>query len=166
MDIHLIAVGERMPGWLAEGYREYARRLSGGLALRLVEVAAGRRPRGGDPARAVADEGARLLAAVPPGARTVALDERGELWSTVALAERLGAWQREARPVALLVGGPDGLDGACLARAETRWSLSPLTLPHLLVRLLVAEQLYRAWSLRAGHPYHRGARGTAPGNEA
>lgn len=163
MDVHLIAVGERMPGWLAEGYREYARRLSAGLALRLVEIGPGRRAKGGA-ARAVADEGARLLAAVPTGARVVALDVRGEGWSTEALAERLGAWQREARPVALLVGGPDGLDAACLARAETRWSLSPLTFPHLLVRLLVAEQLYRAWSLRAGHPYHRGAHGTHDGD--
>ncbi|ROR34868.1 23S rRNA (pseudouridine(1915)-N(3))-methyltransferase RlmH [Inmirania thermothiophila] len=152
MRVHLLSVAARVPSWVAEGYRDYARRLGRGLELRLREI----RPAGGEPARARAEEGRRLLAAVPRGARLVALDERGELWDTRGLARRLAAWAAEGRDLALAVGGAEGLDGAVLGQAELRWSLSPLTLPHALVRVIVAEQLYRAWSLLGGHPYHRG----------
>lgn len=144
-----------MPRWVEEGYREYARRLPPECALELVEIPPGRRQKGTDATRAVAEEGARMLAAVPPRARVVALDVGGETWDTPALAERLQAWMAQGRPPCLLVGGPDGLAPACLERAEVRWSLSPLTFPHPLVRVILAEQLYRAWSLLAGHPYHR-----------
>ncbi|RMG28343.1 MAG: 23S rRNA (pseudouridine(1915)-N(3))-methyltransferase RlmH [Gammaproteobacteria bacterium] len=155
MRIRLISVGRRMPRWVEEGYREYARRLPPECALELVEIPPGRRQKGTDATRAVAEEGARMLAAVPPRARVVALDVGGETWDTPALAERLQAWMAQGRPPCLLVGGPDGLAPACLERAEVRWSLSPLTFPHPLVRVILAEQLYRAWSLLAGHPYHR-----------
>ncbi len=155
MRIHLIAVGCKPPAWVAAGFQEYARRLPRECALALTEVVPVPRRKGVAAERARREEGRRLLQAVPTGAHLIALDERGAAWSTRELARRLERWRLEGRPVALLVGGADGLDGTCLERAETCWSLSPLTLPHYLVRVLVAEQLYRAWSLGAGHPYHR-----------
>lgn len=155
MDIKLIAVGTRMPAWVSEGYREYARRLPHECALHLIEIPLGQRPRSGPVNRAVAEEGRRMLAATAAGQRLVALDVAGRSWSTAQLAEQLASWLQDGRDVALLVGGPDGLACDCLQRAEQRWSLSPLTLPHPLVRVVLAEQLYRAWSIISGHPYHR-----------
>jgi 23S rRNA (pseudouridine1915-N3)-methyltransferase len=153
--IHLIAVGERMQRWVEEGYTEYAVRLPPACTLHLVEIPTGRRAKGADIERLVRQEGERVLAAVPGGATVWALDERGQAWSTRELAGRLAIWLQEGRDLALLVGGPEGLAPACRARAEGLWSLSPLTLPHPLVRVVVAEQIYRAWTLLTGHPYHR-----------
>jgi len=153
--IHLIAVGTRMPGWVTQGFEEYARRLPADCALQLVEVAAGKRGKNADIARITRDEGERTLAAIPKGARVVALDVKGRSWSTEQLSQQLDGWLHDGRDLALLVGGPEGLAAECLARAEQRWSLAPLTLPHPLVRIVVAEQLYRAWSILNGHPYHR-----------
>ncbi|MGE0081556.1 MAG: 23S rRNA (pseudouridine(1915)-N(3))-methyltransferase RlmH [Thiohalomonadaceae bacterium] len=155
MRIHLIAVGERMPAWVQAGYAEYAKRLPPECALRLVEIAPGKRTKGADVARLVAEEGERILAAIPKGALVVALEVKGQPWSTEDLSRRLGEWMQGGRDVALLVGGPDGLDARCRARADLQWSLSPLTLPHPLVRVVLAEQIYRAHSLLRGHPYHR-----------
>jgi len=155
MKIHLLAVGARMPDWVKAGYAEYAGRLPRECALILSEIPTGKRGRNADVARIVRDEGERLLAAVPAGSRAIALDERGQEWSTVELAERLAGWLRDGRDISLLIGGPDGLDDGCRARADLEWSLSRLTLPHSLARVLVAEQLYRAWSLLHHHPYHR-----------
>lgn len=155
MKLHLLAVGRRMPEWVQTGYREYARRLPPECPLDLCEIAPGTRGRGADAARAVQTEGDRMLRALPGGARVLALDERGTAWRTRELAQQLSGWMRDGQDIALLAGGPDGLAPACLARAQQRWSLSPLTLPHALVRIVVAEQLYRAWSVLAGHPYHR-----------
>jgi 23S rRNA (pseudouridine1915-N3)-methyltransferase len=153
--IHLIAVGTRMPAWVEQGYAEYARRLPLDCALQLTEIPAGKRGKGADIARLTREEGERTLAAVPKGARIVVLDVKGQAWGTEQLAQTLDAWRNEGRDVALLVGGPEGLAPECLTRAEQRWSLSNLTLPHPLVRIVVAEQLYRAWSILANHPYHR-----------
>ena len=155
MKIHLLAVGARMPDWVKAGYAEYAGRMPRECALNLHEISAGKRGRNADVERIVREEGERLLAAVPPGSWMIALDERGQEWSTVELAERLAGWLRDGRDVSLLIGGPDGLDAGCRARADLWWSLSRLTLPHSLARVLVAEQLYRAWSLLHNHPYHR-----------
>lgn len=155
MRIHLLAVGTRMPDWVEAGFAEYAGRLPPECGLVLREIPPERRGKNPDVARLKAKEGERLLAAVPKGARIIALDVTGRAWSTEQLAERLGGWQQDGRDVALLVGGPDGLAPECLDRAEARWSLSPLTFPHPLVRIVLAEQLYRAWSILAGHPYHR-----------
>ena len=155
MKIRLLAVGTRMPGWVREGYQEYARRMPRECRLELVEIAPGRRGRSTPAARAVAEEGGRMLAALGRGDRVIALDVRGQGWSTGELAGRLRGWLGGGCDVSLLVGGPDGLDPACLERAAQRWSLSPLTLPHPLVRVVLAEQLYRAWTLVSGHPYHR-----------
>jgi len=155
MHIHLIAVGNRMPRWVTEGDQEYAKRLPAECALRLVEVAPATRGKNPDVPRVLRDECVRMLSTVPHGSRAIALDVRGHGWSTEQLAVQLAGWLRDGRDVSLLVGGPEGLAPECLARAELRWSLSPLTLPHPLVRVVVAEQLYRAWSIISRHPYHR-----------
>ncbi len=156
MDIHLISVGNRMPRWVEEGYREYARRMPAECALRLLEIPPGRRGKGADITRTLRLEGERMLKAIPKGCQVVALEVGGRAWSSEQLAARLAGWLADGRDRALLVGGPEGLAGDCLQRAEIRWSLSPLTLPHPLVRVLLAEQLYRAWSILRNHPYHRG----------
>ena len=155
MRVRLISVGERMPAWVADGFAEYAKRLSRTLPLELVELPLGARGKGRDPRRAIRDEGAAVLAALPKDAHVVALDGRGAAWSSEQLAAELQRWRLQARDVAVLVGGPDGHAEDVLTRAHQRWSLGPLTLPHMLVRLVVAEQIYRATSILAGHPYHR-----------
>ncbi len=155
MRIQLIAAGTRRPAWEREGYGTYARRLPRECALTLVEIPVEKRGANADVARLKAREGERMLKQAAKDALIVALDERGEALSTRALARRLEAWMRDGRDVALLIGGPDGLAPACLEAAELTWSLSPLTLPHGLARVLVAEQIYRAHSLLSGHPYHR-----------
>jgi 23S rRNA (pseudouridine1915-N3)-methyltransferase len=155
MQIALIAVGTRMPAWVTEGYREYARRMPRECSLALTEVPLGRRGKSQPVERAVSEEGSRMLAAINEKQRVIALDVGGRGWSTEQLAGELGGWMQDGRDVSLLVGGPDGLAADCLARADQRWSLSPLTLPHPLVRVVLAEQLYRAWTLMSGHPYHR-----------
>ncbi|MCE7033143.1 23S rRNA (pseudouridine(1915)-N(3))-methyltransferase RlmH [Lysobacter sp. GX 14042] len=155
MKARLVAVGERPPRWLAEGYEEYRKRLDHWLPLELVEVQPGLRGKNRDVARAMADEGERVLAALPKSATVVTLDGRGRPWTSPQLAARLEHWRGQGRDLALLVGGPEGHAPAVIARADESWSLGPLTLPHMLVRLLVAEQLYRAAALLANHPYHR-----------
>jgi len=155
MRIAVISASARQPDWVRAGFEAYARRLGGQVTLELREVALTRRTRSVAPARILAREGERMLAAVPSGARIVALDETGRAFSTAELARRLEQWLGLGGPVALLIGGPDGLAPACLERADERWSLSPLTLPHGLVRIVVAEAIYRAFSLFQGHPYHR-----------
>lgn len=154
MRLRVAAVGTRMPAWVDEGFREYASRMPRECRLELHAVALGRRSRGAGPSRAISDEGQRLLKA-SEGCFRVCLDVRGAAVDTPGLARRLAGWMRQGQDVALLVGGPDGLAQECLDAAGWRWSLSPLTLPHGLVRVLLAEQMYRAWTVLAGHPYHR-----------
>jgi 23S rRNA (pseudouridine1915-N3)-methyltransferase len=155
MKARLIAVGERMPAWVGEGFAEYRKRLSHDLPLELVELKPGIRGKGRDDARAMADEGVAILAALPKDAHVVALDGRGRSWSSEDLAAQLATWRMSGRDLAFLIGGPDGHAAEVLERADQHWSLGPLTLPHMLVRLVLAEQLYRATTLLAGHPYHR-----------
>jgi 23S rRNA (pseudouridine1915-N3)-methyltransferase len=155
MRARLIAVGERMPGWVAEGFAEYRKRLSHELPLELIELKPGTRGKGRDDARAILDEGAAMLTALPHDMHVIALDGRGKLWSSEELAGQLSQWRMAGRDLAFLIGGPDGHAPEVLARADQRWSLGPLTLPHMLVRLVLAEQLYRATTIMAGHPYHR-----------
>ena len=155
MKARLVAVGERAPDWVAQGFAVYRKRLSHWLPLDLVEIEPGLRGKGRDAARATGDEGARVLAALPKGALVVALDGRGKAWSSEQLAQRLEHWRGQGRDLAFLIGGPEGHAADVLARADEHWSLGPLTLPHMLVRLLVAEQLYRAAALLANHPDHR-----------
>jgi len=149
--LRILAVGTRMPTWVEAGFAEYHRRMPRDFAVELREMPVSRR----EGARAVAEEGDSLLAALAPEELAVALEVRGEPWSTEELARLLRAWRDEGRRVAFLIGGPDGLSDACRARAARRWSLSRLTLPHPLVRIVLMEQIYRAWSILAAHPYHR-----------
>ena len=140
---------------MAQGFAEYQKRLSHWLPLDLVEVEPGVRGKGRDTVRAITDEGARVLAALPKGAHVVALDGRGKMHSSEHLAQRLEHWRGQGRDLAFLIGGPEGHAPEVIARADEQWSLGPLTLPHMLVRLVLAEQLYRAAALLANHPYHR-----------
>ncbi|MBS0515064.1 MAG: 23S rRNA (pseudouridine(1915)-N(3))-methyltransferase RlmH [Proteobacteria bacterium] len=152
----LIAVGEKMPSWVTAGYNEYVKRLSHELPLQLVEVTSKLRGRTNDAARVIADEGTLMLAALAKGVNAIALDGRGKQYSSEQLAEQLARWRMGGRDIAFLVGGPEGLAPAVRERANQCWSLGPATLPHPLVRILIAEQLYRAASLLGNHPYHRG----------
>lgn len=155
MKAKLIAVGERAPRWVAEGFEDYRKRLSHWLPLELVEIEPGVRGKNRDIARATAEEGARVLAALPRSPLVVTLDGRGKPWSSEQLAQRLEHWRGQGRDLALLIGGPEGHADDVLARADESWSLGPMTLPHMLVRLVAAEQLYRAAAMLANHPYHR-----------
>ena len=155
MQINLIAVGDRMPDWVQTGYQEYAKRLPAECTLHLIEVPAAKRGKNADLARLLRDETQRMLAAVPKNATVIALEVSGQAWSTAQLAYQLNDWLHGGRDVALLVGGPEGLGQAALDAANGQWSLSKLTLPHPLVRVVVAEQIYRAWSVLRNHPYHR-----------
>lgn len=144
-----------MPAWINQGFHEYAKRLPAECALQLHEITAGRRGKSADIARLTEAEGRDMLGKVPGGAKIIALDQSGKSWSTAALSKQLESWMFSGQDVALLVGGPEGLSNECQAKAEQCWSLSALTLPHPLVRVVVAEALYRAWSLMRNHPYHR-----------
>ena len=155
MRVKLIAVGERMPDWVRTASQDYAQRLPREWRFELMEVPVATRGKNPDLVRLKQTEGQKMLKAVPGDARVVALDERGESLSTVEWANALKHWQQNGDAVCLLIGGPDGLAPECLTRAQQRWSLSKLTLPHALARVLVQEQLYRAWSLLTNHPYHR-----------
>lgn len=155
MKIRLLAVGQKMPGWVTEGFTDYANRMPPECRLELTELPLAQRAKSRPVERAVREEGERLLAALTGSEQLIALDVRGKSWSTEQLSAELSAWLQGGRDIALAIGGPDGLDDAVLERAERRWSLSPLTLPHPLVRVIVAEQMYRAMSILKNHPYHR-----------
>lgn len=152
MRLLVAAVGTRMPEWVADGWREYARRMPPNLPLELVEVPVAGKAGAG---RESAIEGERLRQKLPERAHIVALEIAARPWSTEMLAERLQQWQLDGDPVCFLIGGADGLDKELLAGTHERWSLGPATLPHMLVRVVVAEQLYRASTILSGHPYHR-----------
>ena len=155
MRISVLAVGTRMPAWVNEGVEEYSRRMPRELRLEWREIPLARRGRGAGVQQALAREGEQILRAIPDGDRVIALDVEGRALSTSELAAQLADWQMSGDNYSMLIGGPDGLSRACLARADRRWSLSSLTLPHPLVRIVLAEQLYRAWTITANHPYHR-----------
>ena len=155
MQIHLITVSNRVPEWVKLGYEDYAKRFSKEIELILKEIPLAQRGKNADPKKWVEIERERIAAVIPPNAHVVALDERGKSLTTLELSQLLSKWMQNGKPVALLVGGPDGLAESLKAKADEKLSLSPLTLPHPLVRVIVAEQLYRAWSVLKNHPYHR-----------
>jgi 23S rRNA (pseudouridine1915-N3)-methyltransferase len=155
MRLLLVAVGQRTPAWVDTAYEDFAKRFPPEMRLELRTVKAEPRTGGRTPEQMMAAEAQRIEAALPRGARRVVLDEHGTRLRTAQLAERVQAWRADGRDVALLVGGPDGLDAALKQGADETMRLSDLTLPHAFVRVLLSEALYRAWSLGTGHPYHR-----------
>ena len=155
MRVTILSVGHKMPAWIQDGFHEYARRMPPEIRVELVELKPEERGAGKNEARAKAVEGERLLAALPDGGTLLALDERGRAVTSKGLSVMLGEWMRDASHPVFAIGGADGLDDAVKERAAKLVSLSSLTLPHGLVRVVLAEQLYRAWSILARHPYHR-----------
>ena len=155
MRISVVSVAGKMPAWVDAGVDEYARRLPRELRLQWRDLPLARRGRDVAVEQLREREGEQILRHLAPGDRTIALDVEGESWSTPRLAEHLSGWMMDGRNVNLVIGGPDGLSRGCLAAAERRWSLGPLTLPHPLVRVVLVEQLYRAWTITVNHPYHR-----------
>jgi len=144
-----------MPSWVEQGFQDYAKRFTSNCSLELCEIPAEKRTKNADTTRIVERESEKLMAAIHPYHHVIALDVKGHAWNTEQLAAELKNWQTDGRHVDLLIGGPDGLSKTCLQKAHSRWSLSPLTLPHPLIRIILAEQLYRAWSILQNHPYHR-----------
>ncbi|MBH9554048.1 23S rRNA (pseudouridine(1915)-N(3))-methyltransferase RlmH [Inhella gelatinilytica] len=155
MQLLLLAVGQRLPAWADEATADFAKRFPPDLPFTLKTVKAEPRTTGKTAAQMMAAEALRLQEATPKGARRVVLDERGERLTSVQWAQRLDQWKLDGRDVVLYMGGPDGLDPALRQSADERLRLSDLTLPHALARVLLVEGLYRAWSITAGHPYHR-----------
>lgn len=155
MHIRLIAVGDRQPAWVAQAFDQYSRRFPRQWQFRLDVVGTARRGNDDDARKARQVEGRKVLQKIEPSEQVVLLDEAGRQWSSSELADRLRRWQDSGRDLSFVIGGPDGVDEDCRVRADQRWSLSRLTLPHGLARVLVAEQLYRAWTMTTGHPYHR-----------
>lgn len=155
MLIQMVSVGNHMPAWVTAGFDEYARRMPHECSLKLREITSGKRTRNADVARIIEDEGMRMLQGIPSDHHVVALDLAGKEWDTPQFSGVLSRWMRDGRDVSLLIGGPEGLSQACQQRAKESWRLSALTFPHPMVRVIVAEQLYRAWSLLHNHPYHR-----------
>lgn len=156
MKLHVLAVGDRVPRWVSEACADYQRRFPPHCPLQITAVPSPRRGRNPDIARLKETEYESLSGCVPAGARTIVLAEGGDARTTAELAERLGTWMQQEKDVVFLIGGPDGLAPAALQRARETWSLSTLTLPHALVRVIVVEQLYRAFTILSDHPYHRG----------
>ena len=155
MKLKLLAVGTKMPSWVNDGYKEYAKRLPRECQLVLQEIQPAKRGKSGHASQWMEEEGERILTAIPSDHHVVSLDVKGKPWTTEQLAEQMQNWLSDGRDVSLLVGGPDGLAQKCSQRADQKWSLSALTLPHPLVRIVMVEQLYRAWTVLQNHPYHR-----------
>lgn len=155
MRVQILAMGTKMPAWVQEGCETYLKRLPREFSVAIKELPLANRGKSTATAQVIEREGQQLLEAADPSHRLIALDSGGKQWSTEELAQQLADWRMEGTSVSLLVGGPDGLSDACRQRARHCWSLSKLTLPHPLVRVLLAEQLYRAWSLLNNHPYHK-----------
>ncbi len=155
MKVRVLSVGTKMPAWVQEGIAEYQKRMQGELDFSLHEIPMARRSKNTNIAQCMQKEGDALLAAIPPGDYVVALDVLGKSFSTEDLAKKIIEYRRQSQNLSLLIGGPDGLSAECLARAAERWSLSSLTFPHPLVRVVITEQFYRAISIIKGHPYHR-----------
>jgi len=144
-----------MPSWVTDACQEYAKRLQGAFQLKLTELPLAKRTKNSDPAKAIHEESTSIIAALPAGDKVIALDLRGKHWSTEELSRKMSDWRMEGNNVSFLIGGPDGFDERCLQKAQESWALSKLTLPHPVVRIVLYEQLYRAWSILNHHPYHR-----------
>jgi 23S rRNA (pseudouridine1915-N3)-methyltransferase len=150
-----LSIAQKMPRWVTEGFAEYQRRMPAHLKLAVTEVTLPKRNRNADIQQLIKHEAAALKAALPANSLRIAMDRAGKPWTTMDLADRLQDWQQGGRDIGIMIGGPDGLDPGLIASANLVWSLGALTLPHPVVRVILAEQLYRAWTITVGHPYHR-----------
>ena len=155
MNIFLLAVGTKMPDWVTQGYNEYAQRLPAKCSLILKEIPAEKRLKNSNINAITEKESEKIKAAIPNNCRLVALDVKGKSWTTEQLATRMQDWMMGGQDVALVIGGPDGLSQDILSLSQEKWSLSALTFPHPLVRVILAEQIYRAYTVTENHPYHR-----------
>lgn len=155
MNIRIHAIGKRMPQWVRQGFEEYRQRFPRHIKLSLREIAMPERAANQDILKLKEEEGERLLSGVAQGDVIIALDEFGRQWNSRELAGKMSRWLEDRQDISLLIGGPDGLSRICLERADMKWSLSNLTFPHMLVRVVLAEQLYRAFAITQNHPYHR-----------
>lgn len=155
MKIRLLTITHKTPSWIHEGYTEYAKRLPQTCALELIEIPAEKRTANADLNRITQRESEKILSIIKPNHHVIALDSKGKQWTTIELSEQLKNWQQSGSNIDLLIGGPEGLAQSCLQKANQTWSLSLLTFPHIIVKLIVAEQIYRAWSILENHPYHR-----------
>ncbi len=155
MEIRLLAIGTRMPGWVNDGFNDYAKRFGGDCKLTVREIPSPRKSRSQDAQQVMQLEGQQLLAAVPANSHLIALDPQGTQHTTEAVSKKLDDWFQHHRIVSFMIGGADGLSADCLATSREQWSLSKLTFPHALVRVIAAEQFYRAYSMLKNHPYHR-----------
>lgn len=155
MKISLISVGGKMPSWISEGYNEYAKRIPKELNPKLIDLPLANRSKNSNIEKLKHDEGKQILAALPKVTTMIALDVKGKALSTMDLTKKIQHWQMQGSHVSLVIGGPDGLSKECLKHADELWSLSALTMPHPLVRVVLIEQLYRAWTITQNHPYHK-----------
>ena len=155
MKIHLIAVGKKMPEWINNGYTEFSKRMPPELQINLIEITPSTRNKSTPIEKNIKEEGERIQSAIPTNTKLIVLDEKGKDFSSIELSKKIEDWLPMGQDIALVVGGADGIDPDIKQQADEKWSLSSFTLPHALVRVVVAEQLYRAWSILQGHPYHR-----------
>ena len=155
LTLHLVVIGDKMPAWVNQGFDDYQKRIRGRMALRLIEVPAIKRGKNADIERIIAEEDKKLWAAIPPGCHTIALDRSGKTVTTLEMSQRMEDWLQHGTQVAMLVGGPEGLSADMISSADEAWSLSALTFAHPVVRVILAEQIYRCYSVIEGLPYHR-----------
>ena len=155
MRTYLVAAGKRMPAWVTAGFNEYNKRLPRELRLNLVEIAPVVRSKSTSTQKITAEEARRIRAAMPENALVIALDEHGAQFDSATLSRKIEAWSRQGQDLAFIIGGADGLDADLKQTADMLWSLSPMTLPHALTRIILVEQIYRAWTILQKHPYHR-----------
>jgi len=153
--INLIAVGKKMPEWINNGYTEFSKRMPPELQINLIEITPSTRNKSTPIEKNIKEEGERIQSAIPTNTKLIILDEKGKDFSSIELSKKIEGWLPVGQDIALVVGGADGIDPDIKQQADEKWSLSSFTLPHALVRVVVAEQLYRAWSILQGHPYHR-----------
>ena len=155
MKIHLIAVGKKMPEWVNAGFSEFSKRMPPELQINLIEIPLSVRNKATPIEKNIKEEGERIQSAIPDNSKLIVLDEKGKDFSSIALSKEMESWLPMGQDISIVIGGADGIDPVIKQQADEKWSLSSLTLPHALVRVVVAEQLYRAWSIMKGHPYHR-----------
>jgi 23S rRNA (pseudouridine1915-N3)-methyltransferase len=155
MRVHLIAVGKKMPEWINSGHAEFSKRMPPEMQINLIEITPSARNKSTATKKSIKEEGERIQSAIPANSRLIVLDEKGKNFSSIELSKKMESWLPMGQDISIVIGGADGTDPLIKQQADEAWSLSSFTLPHALVRVVIAEQLYRAWSILQGHPYHR-----------